>query len=60
MSTLVVLVVLLLGLVGLMAVGLLAYCVHRHPTLTQPLSVALAGSAVLITLVATIISTAGH
>ncbi|MET7888412.1 hypothetical protein [Streptomyces avermitilis] len=49
MSTLALLVLLLLVLVGLLLISTLAYAVHRHPALTQPLLVALAGAAVLVT-----------
>ncbi|MET8030128.1 hypothetical protein [Streptomyces avermitilis] len=49
MSTLALLVLLLLVLVGLQLISTLAYAVHRHPALTQPLLVALAGAAVLVT-----------
>ncbi|GAA1310824.1 hypothetical protein GCM10009647_034060 [Streptomyces sanglieri] len=46
MSTLVLLVLLLLVLVGLMLVGALAYAVHRRPSLSRPLTVALTGAGV--------------
>ncbi|MDX3232575.1 hypothetical protein [Streptomyces sp. ME19-01-6] len=58
MSTLALLVVLLLVLVGLLVVGGLAYVVYRRPMLTQPLTVALAGAAVLVAVV-TVVVTAG-
>ncbi|MFF8618510.1 hypothetical protein [Streptomyces sp. NPDC015350] len=58
MSTLVLLVLLLLVLVGLMLVGTLAYAVHRRPSLSQPLTVALTGAGVFAAVV-TIIVTAG-
>lgn len=45
-STLVLLVLLLLVLVGLMLVGALAYAVHRRPSLSRPLTVALTGAGV--------------
>ncbi|WP_181384453.1 hypothetical protein [Streptomyces sp. NWU49] len=54
MSTLALLVVLLLVLVGLLIFGALAYLVHRHPALTQPLAVGLAGLAVMGAVVAAI------
>lgn len=60
MSTLALLVVLLLVLVGLLVVGLLGYAVYRRPVLTQPLTVALAGAAVLVALVTTVASAAGR
>jgi hypothetical protein len=47
MSTLVLLTGLLLVLVGLLIAGALAYVVHRHPSLAQPLTVGLAGLALL-------------
>jgi len=53
-STLALLVVLLLVLVGLLIFGGLAYLVHRHPALTQPLAVGLAGLAVMGAVVAAI------
>ncbi|MFI1576855.1 hypothetical protein ACH4VQ_39445 [Streptomyces anulatus] len=56
MSTLALLVILLLVLVGLMVVGVLGYAVYRRPVLTQPLTVALAGAAVLIAMVTTLAS----
>ncbi|MFH8670254.1 hypothetical protein ACH4MN_37885 [Streptomyces anulatus] len=56
MSTLALLVILLLVLVGLMVVGALGYAVYRRPVLTQPLTVALAGAAVLIATVTTLAS----
>ncbi|MDF9801506.1 hypothetical protein ACFVZE_05570 [Streptomyces anulatus] len=56
MSTLALLVILLLVLVGLMVVGALGYAVYRRPVLTQPLTVALAGAAVLIAMVTTLAS----
>lgn len=46
----------LLVLVGLMVVGALGYAVYRRPVLTQPLTVALAGAAVLIAMVTTLAS----
>ncbi|KOV71838.1 hypothetical protein ADL00_07010 [Streptomyces sp. AS58] len=56
MSTLALLVVLLLVLVGLLVVGALGYAVHRRPALTAPLTVALAGAAVLGAMVTTVAS----
>ncbi|MFH9500567.1 hypothetical protein ACH4L9_34715 [Streptomyces globisporus] len=58
MSTLALLVVLLLVLVGLMFVGTLGYAVYRRPVLTQPLTVALAAAAVLVAMVTTLASVA--
>src|ERR1044072_7385199 len=46
--TLAPLVCLLLFVVGVLVVGGLASAVHRRPVLTQPLTVALAGAAVLV------------
>ncbi|MFJ4633430.1 hypothetical protein [Streptomyces sp. NPDC088847] len=60
MSTLAVLVVLLLVLVGLLVVGGLAYIVHRRPALTGPLSVAIAGAAVLVAVVTTVATAAAR
>ncbi|MCX4564646.1 hypothetical protein OHA02_52160 [Streptomyces phaeochromogenes] len=54
MSTLVLLTILLLVLVGLLTAGGLAYLVHRHPALTQPLTVGLSGLALLGAVVAAI------
>ncbi|WP_328842951.1 hypothetical protein [Streptomyces sp. NBC_00258] len=54
MSTLALLIVLLLVLVGLLTAGGLAYVVHRHPALAQPLTVGLSGLALLGALVAVI------
>ena len=56
MSTLVLLVALLLVLVGLLIVGGLAYVVYRRPMLTQPLTVALAGAAVLVAVVTAVVA----
>ncbi|GAA2350740.1 hypothetical protein [Streptomyces violaceusniger] len=56
MSTIALLVVLLLVLVGLLVLGALAYVVYRRPVLTQPLTVALAGAAVLVAMVAAVVS----
>lgn len=56
MSTLAQLTVLLLVLVGLLIAGGLAYVVHRHPSLAQPLTVGLTGLAVLGAVVAVITS----
>lgn len=49
MSTLALLAILLLVLVGLLLVSTLAYAVYRRPMLTQPLTVALAGTGVPVT-----------
>lgn len=57
MSTLALLVVLLLVLVSLLVTTALGYLAYRHPALTQPLTVALAGAAVLIAMVATVATT---
>jgi hypothetical protein len=56
MSTLALLVVLLLVLVVLLVIGALGYAVYRRPALTQPLTVALTGAAVLVAAVATVAS----
>lgn len=56
MSTIAMLVVLLLVLVGLLLVGALAYVVHRRPVLTQPVTVALAGATVLVAMVALVVT----
>lgn len=56
MSTLALLVILLLVLVGLMVVSVLGYAAHRHPDLAQPIGVALAGAAVLAATVAAIVA----
>lgn len=45
------LVLLLLVLVGLGYVGGLTYVVYRHPALGTPLTVSLAGAALLVTVV---------
>ncbi|QTI87209.1 hypothetical protein [Streptomyces sp. AgN23] len=58
MSTIALLLVLVLVLVGLMAVGGLAYAVYRRPVLTQPVVVALSGAMLLAALV-TLAVTAG-
>ncbi|MCX4707154.1 hypothetical protein [Streptomyces sp. NBC_01373] len=60
MSTLVLLVILLLGLVGLILVGALAYAVHRRPALSQPLTVALTGAAVFAAVIALIVTVGGQ
>ncbi|MGI5372692.1 hypothetical protein ACQEV2_00140 [Streptomyces sp. CA-251387] len=57
MSTLALLVVLLLDLVGLMLIGALAYAVYRRPTLSQPLTAALTGAGVFVAAVAVIVTT---
>ncbi|MER6160308.1 hypothetical protein ABT147_32945 [Streptomyces sp. NPDC001868] len=56
MSTLTMLVGLLLILVSLLVVGAVAYAVHRRPVLTQPVTVALATAAILITAVTSIVT----
>ncbi|WP_413755098.1 hypothetical protein [Streptomyces sp. MMBL 11-3] len=58
MSMLAVMVAVLLVLVGLIVVSNLVYVVYQHPTLTGPLSVAIAGAGVLIALVATVVAPA--
>ncbi|MGW5497757.1 hypothetical protein [Streptomyces olivaceoviridis] len=60
MSTLVLLVVLLLFLVGALVVAALGYAVYRRPVLTAPLTVALAGAAVLVAMVTAVTSAAGQ
>ncbi|MGP3991985.1 hypothetical protein [Streptomyces sp. 3N207] len=60
MSTLVLLVVQLLLLVGLMAVGVLGCAVSRHPVLTAPLTVALAGATLLTAEVSTVATAAAR
>lgn len=45
------LVLLLLALVGLGYVGGLAYVVYLHPALGTPLTISLAGAALLVTVV---------
>lgn len=57
-STLALLVVLLLVLVGLLVIGALAYAVHRFPRLTQPLTVALVGAGVLVAMVTAVVTRA--
>ncbi|MEW2497591.1 hypothetical protein AB0942_29260 [Streptomyces nodosus] len=56
MSTLVLLVGLLLGLVGLMLFGGLVYLVHRHPTWAVPIGVGLAGLTLMSTMITAITS----
>ncbi|MFJ8351526.1 hypothetical protein ACIQ9J_35265 [Streptomyces sp. NPDC094153] len=60
MSMLALLVVLLLVLVGLLFIGALGYAIYRHPQLTQPFIVALAGAAVLVAMVAAVASAAAR
>lgn len=55
-STLALLVVLLLVLVGLLVVSGLAYAAYRRPVLAQPLMVALAGAAVLVAMVTVVVT----
>lgn len=59
MSTLVAMVALLLVLAGLAVVFGLGYAVHRRPALTAPVTVALAGAAVLVAIVTTLVSATG-
>ncbi|GAA3919611.1 hypothetical protein GCM10023084_82150 [Streptomyces lacrimifluminis] len=56
MSTLTLLVVLLLVLVGVMVFGSLVYLAHRYPSFREPLLVGLAGVAVLAALVTPIVT----
>ncbi|WP_405800454.1 hypothetical protein OG291_03170 [Streptomyces halstedii] len=51
MSSLALLVVLLLVLVGLLLIGGLAYVAYRHPKAVVPLTLALCGAAVLASVV---------
>ncbi|MGW6144296.1 hypothetical protein [Streptomyces sp. NPDC055140] len=60
MSTLALLVILLLGLVGLMLVGALAYAVHRRPSLSQPMTVALTGAGVFAAVITVIVTVGGR
>ncbi|MGW0771970.1 hypothetical protein [Streptomyces sp. NPDC002676] len=60
MSTLALLVVLLLVLVGLLAVAALGYVAYRRPVLSQPLTVALAGAVVLVAVVTTVTTAGGR
>ena len=57
MSTLALLVVLLLVLVGLLVLGTGVYLTNRHPQLAQPLSAAGARGAVLVAAVALVLAT---
>ncbi|WP_327188294.1 hypothetical protein [Streptomyces sp. NBC_01334] len=56
MSTLALLVVLLLVLVGLLVVGGLAYLARRHPAWVQPLLVGLAGVTALAALITPVVA----
>ncbi|MFE7935653.1 hypothetical protein ACFU6S_44425 [Streptomyces sp. NPDC057456] len=56
MSTLALLVVLLLVLVGLLVVGALAYLARRHPAWVQPLLVGLAGVTALAALITPVVA----
>ncbi|MDV9168632.1 hypothetical protein R6V09_00550 [Streptomyces sp. W16] len=56
MSTLALLVVLLLVLVGGIIFGGLAYVAHRHPSCREPLIIGLTGVAVLAALVTPIVT----
>lgn len=47
MSTLAMLVVMLLVLVGALTVGALGYLAHRHPAAATPILVAVGGAAAL-------------
>ncbi|MGW5498783.1 hypothetical protein [Streptomyces olivaceoviridis] len=60
MSTLALLVVLLLFLVGALVVTAIGYAAYRRPVLTAPLTVALTGAAVLVAMVTTVASAAGR
>lgn len=55
MSTLALLVLLLLVLVGFLVVGVPAYLVHRHPSLVAPVGVAIAAAALLAACVVPIV-----
>ncbi|MER6188094.1 hypothetical protein [Streptomyces sp. NPDC001652] len=59
MSTLVALVIPLLVLVGMVVVLGLGCAVHRRPALTAPITVAIAGAAVLIAVITTLMSVTG-
>ncbi|WP_327188092.1 hypothetical protein [Streptomyces sp. NBC_01334] len=56
MSTLALLVVLLLGLVGLLVMGALVYVARRHPAWVQPLLVGLAGVTALAALITPVVA----
>ncbi|WP_186319384.1 hypothetical protein [Streptomyces sp. SAJ15] len=56
MTTLTLLVILLLVLVGGIVFGSLVYLAHRHPDWTQPLIVGLTGMGLLIALVTAIVA----
>ena len=56
MSTLALLVVLLLALIGGIIFGGLVYLAHRHPSCCEPLLVGLTGVAVLVALVTPIVT----
>jgi len=59
-STLALLVIMLLGLVGMMVVGAIAYAVHRRPALGQPLMVALTAAGVFAAAVTVIVTASGR
>lgn len=55
-STLRSLVLLLLALVAALVLGALAYLSYEHPALTDPLTLVMAGAAVLVACVAVIVT----
>ncbi|GAA2523174.1 hypothetical protein [Streptomyces longisporus] len=56
MSTITLLVLLLLVMVGFLAVGALVYLAHRHPAAREPLLVGLAGVAAMAAVVTPIVT----
>ncbi|WP_031030605.1 hypothetical protein [Streptomyces sp. NRRL WC-3725] len=60
MSTLALLVIMLLCLVGLMMVGVIAYVVYRRPALSQPLMVALTAAGCFAAVVTVIVTASGQ
>lgn len=56
MSSIVLLLALLLGVVGLMLAAGLAYVVHRRPALSGPLTAGLGGMTLMVAVVAVIVS----
>ncbi|MET9646211.1 MULTISPECIES: hypothetical protein [Streptomyces] len=56
MSTLLLLVLLLFVLVILLVAGALAYLAHRRPALVAPLTLAMGGVTVVVTVVGVIVS----
>jgi hypothetical protein len=56
MSSIVLLLALLLGVVGLMLAAGLAYAAHRRPALTGPLNAGLSGMTLMVAVVAIIVS----